>query len=209
MNTKNIITKIGSGLVLIEDIFKVGLYNTVIDTLDLKELKDHCLHYANNIKGRTVSNISGGYQSKDLFIEDIKDTPIEKMIDAANYHMEEYRLGMGHKNRASLTNLWINVNYYKDYNTSHSHPGSMYNGVFYVDLPEDSGRIEFESPAYEKVQYDWNDSKTVKEFNNYNAHIWYKDPLPGSLLIFPSWINHRVRPNHNKDPRITIAFNYR
>jgi hypothetical protein len=27
------------------------------------------------------------------------------------------------------------------------------------------------------------------------------------IILFPSWLNHKVEPNKNKDLRISIAFN--
>ena len=32
-------------------------------------------------------------------------------------------------------------------------------------------------------------------------------PLPGHLLLFPSWLEHRVAPTPVRDNRVTIAFN--
>ena len=32
-------------------------------------------------------------------------------------------------------------------------------------------------------------------------------PRPNELLIFPAWLEHRVKPNLKDDPRISLSFN--
>ena len=44
-----------------------------------------------------------------------------------------------------MSNLWFNINGYKDYNNLHDHQNSILSGAFYIDVeePDLMGNIEF------------------------------------------------------------------
>ena len=82
----------------------------------------------------------------------------------------------------------------------------MFSGAYYVSVPKNSGRLEFYSPAYEGIEYDWSDN--VQNRNITNSAILNYDLEENLFLLFPSWLKHQVEPNLNeKEKRISIAFN--
>tara|TARA_Y100000004_G_C8918336_1_gene414185 strand:+ start:819 stop:1445 length:627 start_codon:yes stop_codon:yes gene_type:complete len=191
---------------MLEEIFKVGLYSVDLN-INTNQIKDYLIEYSKQNEGRNYSNASGGYQSKSLYNEDIIDTPLEQILPHINLHSKKYNHTVSHKGPIVLDNLWFNINYHRDYNAEHMHQHALYNGVLYIDVPEDSGEIVFLNPAYDVMQYDWYNDK-VKEWTELNSHVWVKRPMNGSLYIFPSWLKHKVTVNNNSNPRISIAFNY-
>ena len=38
------------------------------------------------------------------------------------------------------------------------------------------------------------------------APNWTVDPMPNLLLIFPSWVEHKVEINLSDNPRISMSF---
>jgi uncharacterized protein (TIGR02466 family) len=109
-------------------------------------------------------------------------------------------------------NMWANINRSGHGNEFHSHPGSFWSGVYYVDDggieadPSLGGELEFMDPrgpgpamyaphlAYGKAGLSVGANETVR-------------PKAGRLVMFPAWLLHQVRPYRGKAQRISIAFN--
>lgn len=133
---------------------------------------------------------------------------LEKLIFAAMQKYDEslikpsniYSKSNWHKKIDILKpciHTWINVNSKNGYNISHNHGGSFLSGVIYLQSTE-TGFIEFESLNYiYKINHPlW--------YYNGSAKYWPKD---GDILVFPSFLLHRIEPNLADRDRITIAFN--
>jgi uncharacterized protein (TIGR02466 family) len=102
---------------------------------------------------------------------------------------------------------WINVNRAGDHNVLHCHPGSFLSATYYVKVPPamKGGEIVFRDPRgpavamYETpgIELPWVGSGTGIPFT----------PATGRLLLFPSWLEHRVETFEGSGERISIAFN--
>jgi len=100
---------------------------------------------------------------------------------------------------------WANVSRDRSYNTVHNHPNCLWSGVYYVcpgepegDLQQ-NGKLELLDPRVgANMMYI---KGTVLETR------YIIDPLPGLMVMFPSWLNHLVHPFFGKGERISIAFN--
>ena len=109
-------------------------------------------------------------------------------------------------------NMWANVNRTGHANEFHSHPGSFWSGVYYVDdggAADDAalgGELEFMDPrgpgpamyaphlAFGSAGLSVGASETIR-------------PKAGRLVMFPAWLLHQVRPYRGNAERISIAFN--
>ncbi len=110
-------------------------------------------------------------------------------------------------------NMWANINRSGHGNEFHSHPGSYWSGVYYVDDggistdPSLGGELEFMDPRGPAPAM-------------YAPHLAFALPgglsvgtnqtiLPkaGRLVMFPAWVLHQVRPYRGAAQRISIAFN--
>jgi uncharacterized protein (TIGR02466 family) len=109
-------------------------------------------------------------------------------------------------------NMWANVNRSGHANEFHSHPGSFWSGVYYVDDggiaddPSLGGELEFMDPrgpgpamyapqlAFGAAGLSVGANETVR-------------PQAGRLVMFPAWLLHQVRPYKGNAERISIAFN--
>ena len=125
------------------ELFKVPLFANLLD-LDTTSIEKYCLDYRDKDEGRQVSNV-GGYQSNDVSI-----IPLAKEI---NKHLNVFSEAYGIGNELVIGNMWININGFKDYNKPHSHPNSLFSGVYYVKTPDKCGNITFENPSYDVMQH--------------------------------------------------------
>ncbi len=106
-----------------------------------------------------------------------------------------------------ITSMWINVNLKGDYNISHNHPNSHFSAVFWVRIPESSGKLEFTSPhGFTHNLEILNYSDDFR--NRVNSHTsFYFEPEEGTILLFPASLYHDVSPNESNSDRISVAFN--
>ena len=109
-------------------------------------------------------------------------------------------------------NMWANINRAGHGNEFHSHPGSFWSAVYYVDDggidgdPSLGGELEFMDPrgpgpamyapqlAYGSAGLSVGANETVR-------------PKTGRMVMFPAWLLHQVRPYKGNAERISIAFN--
>jgi uncharacterized protein (TIGR02466 family) len=99
-----------------------------------------------------------------------------------------------------------------DQHESHNHPGALLSGIFYLQVPPGSSKIEFYSPR--------NTNKAWKNFLDESSyelkselfrvrpdHIIQIEPKDGLFLLWESWAHHKVPVNQSLDGRITLVFN--
>jgi len=111
------------------------------------------------------------------------------------------------------TNMWANVNRTGHGNEFHSHPGSFWSGVYYVDdagIGADAslgGELEFMDPRGPGVtMYAPQLAFNVPGGLSVGANEVVL-PKAGRMVLFPAWILHQVRPYKGNAVRISVAFN--
>ena len=184
------------------DIFKTPI--KIFDfNINLKEIEQWAFNYKSN--GKVNSNI-GGFQS-DLV--DIENTPeLNDFVKRVTTESIEFSKALGIYDANFLSTLWININGKGHTNDIHSHPKCLISGVFYPGTyyHENMGDLVFVNPASDLLKIDYDFSH--KEYTNYNSPKWLIKPESGKVILFPSFLNHLVRPNLNEDfLRLSISFN--
>jgi uncharacterized protein (TIGR02466 family) len=152
------------------------------------------------------SNI-GGWHSRPDFL----NRPEPAVGALANWvtwvisHMVDATAGAGaFKGHLSVW-AWTTICRNGAYHAPHSHPGSAWSGVYYVDSgtfnPNRplSGVLEFLDPrvGVEAVS---------APGDPYGEPVRVR-PESGLLVIFPSWLYHWVHPYVGQSPRIAVSFN--
>lgn len=151
-------------------------------------------------KGLSVSNIGGQqYSIKDLFLEELENSILEN----ASLYLEH----LGYiKKELNISTIWANINGYKDFNLQHNHGTSILSGVYYLDVPENSGNLVFVNPAIEMLGLQ--DDFLASKHTTFTSSKCTMIPNEDDLFLFPSWLNHYVLPNLNKTKkRVSLAFN--
>ena len=99
---------------------------------------------------------------------------------------------------------WMNTNPPGGFNAPHTHPGAHWSGVYYVAQPDvetgSSGKIEFLNPRTDLPNW------RLLQAPAFNAKKAIR-PMPGELILFPSYLVHWVYPNETLQERVSIAFN--
>lgn len=98
----------------------------------------------------------------------------------------------------TMTDSWLNVNLPGGFNYEHTHGGHI-SGCYYVHVPPESGDIVLTNPAVR--------GENIPVIPKYHEKFQFITPETGDLLVFPSWVTHRVEPNKSGQNRISIAFN--
>ena len=135
----------------------------------------------------------GGWQS-DLFKPDGEFEPLAKEIAGFVSHIN---LGI---EKIKIPQLWVNVNKKGDWNTIHQHGQYTLAGTYYVKVPEDSGRIVFRDPRPAAI----GNKFMVDRFDK--GEFFNIKPLEGTLIIWPSYLDHFVEPSNSDEERISISF---
>lgn len=165
------------------------------------DLIDWIYKYQSTTKSVSISN-RGGWQSPGNFHEQ------ESFLEFKNYIWNStFETLSLYDRRFSLANMWININKKGDYNVLHSHPNSVLSGVFWVKTPKNCGKLVFDNPR-SFIEYNLIECINVdikKTINIY--HTFEFMPQEGTLLTFPSHLQHFVEANESDEDRISIAFN--
>jgi len=90
---------------------------------------------------------------------------------------------------------WIALFEKDNYGHIHMHGHSDISGVYYYNRSEEDGHIFFESPVPAA-------SASLPFFGG-NITI---PATTGTLLLFPGWLRHGIRPNVTDVPRISLSF---
>ena len=103
-----------------------------------------------------------------------------------------------------VESMWANVSPKHAYNTFHTHPNALWSGVYYVQCPENCGRIKFHNmpDQHHKPIYDDNELQHPHQWSS----VFY-EPIEGRLILFPSNRGHEVEQNLSDTDRISISFN--
>ena len=102
-----------------------------------------------------------------------------------------------------ITGCWANMSPTGDGHKAHTHPNNYLSGVYYVQTHEGANRISFDDPRPQANVI----SPATSESTDENAGQIHVNVREGMLLLFPSWLQHLVPPNHSERMRISVAFN--
>ena len=181
---------------------------------DLEKLTEFAFQMQNKDKKGVQYTNRGGWHSD--FIQEEKHEEfirLKKEITQylQTYHSEVFR-GMVFKEKniiQNLANMWININEKQHYNDWHIHPAATLSGVYYIkhDGSIENGDIVFKNPAGLYVEPAHWPQGMVEQYSEITGGIINLTPKSNVLLIFPSWLEHKVEANFKNDSRISFSFN--
>ena len=110
-------------------------------------------------------------------------------------------------------NAWANINRAGHGNEFHTHPDCMWSAVYYVDDggagedPSLGGEFEIQDPrGVAPAMYRPEIVPAVPDGPSMGASEVIR-PAAGTVIMFPSWLSHAVRPYTGTGTRISIAIN--
>lgn len=191
-------------------IIRFDLPNSAALNTDLKAVIER---QEKNDKGTEHSNFGGWQSSWDM--EKWGGMPAVRLIAFAKNAANRVTCNRSGQSVSISwkTNMWANVNRAGHGNEFHSHPGSFWSGVYYVDdagIDADTnlgGELEFMDPRGPGVtMYAPQLAFNVPGGLSVGANEVVR-PKAGRMVLFPAWILHQVRPYKGNATRISVAFN--
>lgn len=141
-----------------------------------------------------------GYMSNDRRV--LERYP--KLKNVCMKHMESFIFDelKVDKNAKIVTRLsWFNDHPPNHSAHKHCHANSMFSGVLYLDVPENSGAIIFEKPNVNRTI-----EPNIDEWNIFNCRSWRIEPQNGLCVVFPSHLEHYTEVNNTQQNRYSLAF---
>jgi uncharacterized protein (TIGR02466 family) len=183
----------------------LSLFSTPIYTSEILDLNfDDTL---NQVKKLNMSLDSSGIESSsDIYLIDKLPELKKSIIDNVNNYFYNI-LQFEESFKYYFPDSWV-VKTNPDFKESklHNHSNSLYSGVVYLDAPPGGGDIVFS-----RTQTSFSPSINLlipkKNKNIFNCDNWVITPHTGLILIFPSYIPHRILFNRLDTPRYSFAFN--
>lgn len=115
----------------------------------------------------------------------------------------------------AMRGIWFQISSQGSHHDVHSHGNCSWSGVYclQVDPPKErtvhpnlgaaNGVTRFYGPYFNRM------GGAAMDFGNaylQNAHLDI-EPVPGQLVIFPSWLAHQAMPYHGQTDRVIVSFN--
>ena len=188
-----------------KNIFPVPIHT--FDVNGFEKIQNDLIDYAYGLKnkepkGVLISN-RGGWQSPCFLLNNENDILQSFLIDCLG------EFPPIKKSVDLIVSAWVNINPPNSFNTKHCHPDSNLSGVLWIKSQKDCGNIVFQSPfhfqTYKEVE------SYTEDFKNKNKyfHTYFFNPIEGRMIVFPSHLEHQVKPNESKEDRISVSFNIR
>ena len=128
---------------------------------------------------------------------------LEYFISACNAIAEERNWDMTN-HQIALSSYWIHATDPGELTQSHNHKPAILSGVHYVDKPENSGDLVFVDinpyQEYNPTPLQGRADPIASPQIMFNAN-------EGTMLVFPSWLPHKVPKNSSARRRLSVSFN--
>ena len=102
-----------------------------------------------------------------------------------------------------VTGCWANVLTPGAAHRAHSHPNNYLSGVYYLSTRPGADTIAFHDPRRQTYVM----RAPVTELTAQNTDQVVVEVSDGTLLVFPSWLEHSVDANRSEAERISLSFN--
>jgi uncharacterized protein (TIGR02466 family) len=105
---------------------------------------------------------------------------------------------------------WYNTNRYGDHHAPHTHPKSYLSGTYYVRMPPAPASVD--DPRAQPGCISFYDPRTAANMISVGTESDGRPshtvrPTAGTLLMWPSPVQHYVHPNLSQEHRVSISFN--
>lgn len=142
------------------------------------------------------------YLSKSQYV--LSDYGLHNLMRLCKYHLDIYTRDILKIDQTfRITNSWLSKKTPGQSHHIHNHPNSIFSGVFYINVKDSEIFFENTPPILKDYKFDY----TYSEWNLLNSPRWSVEVTTGSMVIFPSHLNHGVEVNESDETRIVLGFN--
>ena len=185
-----------------EPIFKYKFDNA-------KELNTELSKYIYDLRDNDSDGLKrsnkGGWHSQNFKLTEKNSIQVKFALKIQPYIIDAFQnFGWKIKNKnIRISEMWAIINKKDDFNVIHTHPNCYLSAAYYVKAAKNCGKFEIEHPNSAK-KYAFPEIEKRNEFNLEVASIEIEE---GDLLLFPSYLPHKVSQNKSDEDRIVISFN--
>ena len=134
-----------------------------------------------------------------------EEAPFSALADVLTAAAASTIEALGHvATRLHLTECWANVSASGGSHAAHAHPNSFLSAVYFLAVPPGAGVLQFVDPRPQAQVF----SLEVERPSLRNARLVAIEPKASRLVVFPSWLTHRVDVSEGEGHRVTIAANF-
>lgn len=178
-------------------VWKIQLKAELRDAIEAKILAA----LENMRRGSPALGTGQGWQSEQTLHErdEFKDL-VSRVGDAAGSTLRFLRIG---NDAIEITGCWATVLARGASHKAHRHPNNFLSGVYYVRTHPGADTINFHDPRNQAGVI----RPPVLELTSANTDQVVVRVSNGTLLLFPSYLEHSVDANTSGEERISISFN--
>ena len=181
----------------------VHLFPTPVFLCDEKYSDDNLLSLIDGMEMR--KNDNNNFSSTDGYVLEWPELfHLKKYIERNLNHYAYNVLGIKEEHNFHITQSWFNVNKKGTSHHSHTHPNSIFSGIFFVGgdgscpvVFKNSKDVEFGLPL----------KFSFKEYSIINSSEYSLRNDKNTLVIFPSTLRHGVGDNESDIDRVSLSFN--
>ena len=188
------------------DMFSIPLIHCELDedTSELRQCTDYVLNTNQvDVDEYKIFQKSGLKETFDFEFRVLEQFPKMKQMftHISNRLIKE---GLNYDNKLEISSSWFTKTHKGEQSPMHDHKNCVFSAVYYYgDYDDKVGNLIFKNPIVNLTSYRLNVGKSNK-FNTYDIEI---TPQSGSLLIFPSYVSHKIDVHKSDIPRLSLAFN--
>ena len=196
----------GKSKVDLLDMFSIPLIHCELDedTSELRQCTDYVLNTNQvDVDEYKIFEKSGLKETIDFEFRVLEQFPKMKQMftHISNRLIKE---GLNYDNELEISSSWFTKTHKGEQSPMHDHKNCVFSAVYYYgDYDDKVGNLIFKNPIVNLTSYRLNVGKSNK-FNTYDIEI---TPQSGSLLIFPSYVSHKIDVHKSEIPRLSLAFN--
>ena len=196
----------GKSKVDLLDMFSIPLIHCELDedTSELRQCTDYVLNTNQvDVDEYKIFDKSGLKDTIDFEFRVLEQFPKMKQMftHISNRLIKE---GLNYDNKLEISSSWFTKTHKGEQSPMHDHKNCVFSAVYYYgDYDDKVGNLIFKNPIVNLTSYRLNVDKSNK-FNTYDIEI---TPQAGSLLIFPSYVSHKIDVHKSDIPRLSLAFN--
>lgn len=172
----------------------IGIVKIKEDLSELQKIKK--LQYVHNNENGSASTTK--YDLLDNFPNH------KKLITSYFDEFKDNVLGLK-STQFVMTTSWATKTLSGQASDYHNHKNCAYSAVFYVDDVSDGGMLNFSNLGLMQQPMMFN---TPSKPNIFNTDIFFIEPKKNMMVIFPSYLMHRINKYMGKEPRYSIAVNF-
>ena len=134
---------------------------------------------------------------------DVVDFKLNFFNECLHNALSDYLASLNYNgNKPSLDGSWFNFFNKDQFYHDHNHPHVKVAGVYFYKTNGVDGKLRFSNPNPNMFFCNFPGDGMSEQFMTY-------PPIQGRLMLWPSWLIHRVEPNNSDEQRISVGLNFK